>query len=139
MKDLAIFSLELIFLILASLEKSWQSIYSCICFALVIVNLEMILKEFLSPENLFGAQTLYIYETIKVIVVRKDKNLMLATFQIVTPRLESLNNSQKLAVIGLIPSLCRNFFPRKEGYWIPIAQISLSDYLIWPSSGSYLA
>ena len=63
-------------------------------------------------------------------MVRKDKNLMLAIFQMVTPRLEGLNNSQKLTIVGLIPSLGRNHFLGKERYWVPPAQIVLSDYSI---------
>ena len=76
----------------------------------------MISRELLGLANLFETQTLCIYKTTEVIVVRKDKNLILATFQIVTPHLESLNNSQKLAVVSLIQSLCRNYFSRKESY-----------------------
>ena len=69
-------------------------------------------------------------------MVRKDKNLMLATFQIVTPRLEIFDNSQKLTVVGLISSLGRNHFLRKEDYWMLLAQIDLSDYPIKTSFGS---
>ena len=69
-------------------------------------------------------------------MVRKDEDLMLATFQIVTPRLKGLDDSQKLTIMGLIPSLCRNHFLRKEGYWVLLAQIGLSDYPIRTSSGS---
>ena len=54
-------------------------------------------------------------------MVRKDKNLMLATFQIMTPRLESLDDSQKLVVVDLIPSLYKNDFPGKKRYWVPLA------------------
>ena len=96
----------------------------------------MLLKELLGPADLSEAQILCIHETTEVIMVRKDKNLMLATFQIVTPRLKSLNNSQKLTVVGLIPSFCRNHFSKKESYWIPLAQIGISDYSIKTSSGS---
>ena len=80
MKDLAILSLELFFLILASLGKPRQSFYSRICLTLTIVNLEMELGEFLGLADLSGAQTLCIHETTEVIVVHKDKNLMLAAF-----------------------------------------------------------
>ena len=69
-------------------------------------------------------------------MVCKDKNLMLVTFQIVMPCLESLNNSQKLIIVGLIPSLYRNYFLKKERYKVPLAQIGLSNYPIWPSSRS---
>ena len=80
MMNLAIFKLELIFLILASLEKSRQSIYSYICFILVIVGLKIVLRELLDPADLFRAQILPIYETIEVVMIHKDKNLILVTF-----------------------------------------------------------
>ena len=82
----------------------------------MIVDLKMISRELLGPADLLGAQTLCIYKTMEVIMVCKDKNLMVATFQIVTTRFEDLDNSQKLAVVGLILSLYRNHFPRKEHY-----------------------
>ena len=136
MKDSAILSSELLLLILASLGKSRQSICSRICIALAIVDSEMVSRELLGPADLSGAQTLRIHETTEVVVVRKDENLMLAAFQVVAPGLESLDDSQKLAVVGLILCLCRNHFPRKEGYWMPLAQIGLSNYPIRTSSGS---
>ena len=90
----------------------------------------------MGPADLPGAQILCIHETTEVIVVRKDENLILAAFQIVTSRLKGLDNSQKLAVVGFKPSLCKNHFSRKECYRVPLAQISFSDYPIWTSSGS---
>ena len=52
----------------------------------------MVLREFLGPAALSGAQALYIHETTEVIVVRKDENLIFAAFQIVAPSLECFNN-----------------------------------------------
>ena len=80
MKNSAILSLELILLILASLGKPQQSICSRICLALAIINLKVITRELLGPTNLFGAQTLCIYESTEVIMVCKDEDFMLATF-----------------------------------------------------------
>ena len=40
--------------------------------------------------------------------------------------------------MGFISSFYRNYFPRKEDYWMPLAQIGLNDYLIWPSFGNLL-
>ena len=133
MKDSAILSSELILFILASLRKPQQSICSCICFALAVVDLKMVSGELLGPADLSGAQTLRIHEATKVVVVCEDEHLVLATFQIVTPCLEGFDDSQKLAVVGLISSLCQNHFSQKERYRMPLAQISLSDYPIWPS------
>ena len=93
MKDSAILSSELILLILASLRKSRQSICSCICFALAVVDSKMVSGELLGPADLSGAQTLRIDKATKVIVVCKDEYLVLATFQIVTPCLEGFNDS----------------------------------------------
>ena len=92
MKDSAILSFELIFLILASLEKPQQSICSYICFALTIIDLEMVLRELLGLADLSKAQILLIHETTEIIMVYKDKNLMFVTFQVVVPSLECLNN-----------------------------------------------
>ena len=54
----------------------------------------MVLRELLGPADLSRAQILHIYEIMEIIVVYKDENLMFATFQIVTPRLEGFDNSQ---------------------------------------------
>ena len=110
MEDLAILSLELIHLILVSLRKLRQSICSCICFVLAVVDSKIVSGEFLGPADLSKAQTLYIHEAIKVVVVCEDKHLVFATFQIVTPCLKDFDDSQKLAVVGFILSLCRNHF-----------------------------
>ena len=93
MKDSVIFSLELILLILASLRKPQQSICSCICFALAVVDSKMVSGELLGPADLSGAQTLRTYEATKVVVVCEDKYLVLATFQIVMPCLKGFENS----------------------------------------------
>ena len=53
-------------------------------------------------------------------MVHKNEDFMLAIFQIVMPCLKNFDDGQKLAVVSLIPSLCRNHFSRKEGYWVPL-------------------
>ena len=136
MKDSAILSSKLIFLILALLRKPQQSICSRICLSLAIINSKVITRELLGLMDLSGAQALCIHELTKVIMVCKDENFMLAAFPIVTPCLEGFDDSQKLTVVGLISYLCRNHFPRKECYWVPLAQIGLNDYPIRTSSGS---
>ena len=93
MKNFAIFSSELIFLILAFLEKFRQKICRRICLILAIIDLKVVLRKLLSPANLSGAQTLCIYKTTEIVIVCKDKNLMLVAFQVVAPSLEYLNNS----------------------------------------------
>ena len=100
--------------------------------------MKIVLEELLGLADLSGAQTLRIHEATKVVVVCEDKHLVLATFQIVTLCLEGFDDSQKLAVVGLISSLCKNHFSRKECYRMLLAQIGLNDYPIGVSSGSQL-
>ena len=100
------------------------------CFALVIVDLEIISKEFLHPTNLFEAQTLCIYETTKIVMICKNMYLVLTTFKIVTLYFENFDNSLKLTIIGFLLSFYKNYFSRKGGYLILLAQIDLSDYPI---------
>ena len=40
----------------------------------------MILEKLLDPVDLSEAQTFYIYEAMKVVIIYEDKHLMLATF-----------------------------------------------------------
>ena len=80
MKDLAMFSLKLMFFILVSLGKLQQSICSCICLAYAIVNLEIVSRELLGLADLSRAQSFHIYEATKVIIICKDKDLMLTLF-----------------------------------------------------------
>ena len=80
MKNLTILILKLIFFILTFLKNLWQGICSCIYFALVVINLEIVLKKFLGLIDLLRAQTLYIYKITEVIIVYEDKNFMLVTF-----------------------------------------------------------
>ena len=54
-------------------------------------------------------------------MIRKDENFILAAFQIVTLCLEGFDDSQKLTIVGLVLSLYRNHFPKKERYCVPLA------------------
>ena len=93
MKDLAILSLELILFILASLRKPRQSICSCICFALAVINSKMVSGELLGPADLSGAQALGIHKATKVVVVCKDEHFVFASLQIVMPYFEGFDNN----------------------------------------------
>ncbi len=56
-------------------------------------------------------------------MVCKHQNFMLVALQILFPGLEDFNNSQQLAIVGLIPTLYRNHLLGKKGYRIPLARI----------------
>ena len=104
----------------------------------LIIDLEMVSREFFGLIDLLGAYTLCIHETTEVVVICKNENFILAAFQIVTPCFEGFDNSQKLAIVGLVSSLCRNHFSQKKHYRVLIAQIGLSNYPIKVSSESQL-
>ena len=55
-------------------------ICSSIYFILLIINIKIILKEFLGPVNLFGAQILCIFKLLEIIIVYKYKNFILTIF-----------------------------------------------------------
>ena len=77
MKNLSVFSLKLFFLIMASVRKVKEGVCSSVCFALLIINLKVVIREFLSPMDLSGAQTLCIHELAEVIVVGEYKDFIL--------------------------------------------------------------
>ena len=77
MQDFDVLVLEGLFLLCTSLKVLRQGVSSSIGFALTIIDLEVVTREFLSPANLFGAQTLCIYELAEVVVVGKHENFML--------------------------------------------------------------
>ena len=54
-----------------------QGIDNSICLALVVINLKVITKKFLSPADLSEAQTFCLYKSSVVIIVGKHKNFML--------------------------------------------------------------
>lgn len=58
----------------------------------MVIDLEVVIKEFLGSLDLLRTQTLYIHESIKVVIVNKNDDLIVKTFYIVPPALKRLNN-----------------------------------------------
>ena len=46
----------------------------------MVIDLEVVTKKFLSPADLFEAQILCVHKSMKVVVVCKDEDLVLAIF-----------------------------------------------------------
>ena len=80
MQDLDVFGAEGVFFLRIPLRVLWQSIGSFVYLALAVVDSEVVLRKFLSPADLSGAQTLYIHELKKVVVGYKDEDLVFTTF-----------------------------------------------------------
>lgn len=68
--------------------------------------------------DLTKAQTFCINKLIKIVIVSKDKHLVLTAFKIVTSSFKGLNNSQKLIIISFITSFCKNYLSKKKNYWM---------------------
>ena len=76
MQDFDVFGAEGVFFLRTSLRVSRQGISSSVSFALTIIDLEVVTREFLSPADLPGAQTLRIHESSEVVMVGKHENFM---------------------------------------------------------------
>lgn len=92
MQNLGILSSEGLLFVLTSLKKAKQGVSSGICFTLVVIDFEIVPKEFLCPMNLSGAKALGIHELLEVIMVSKYKKLVFPALQVMAPSLECLNN-----------------------------------------------
>ena len=92
MKNLSILISERFFRSLASLWEAKQSISHSISFFLMIINLKVVLKEFLGPVDLTRAQAFCIHELTEVIIVSEDEDLIFIAFQVVMPSLKNLDN-----------------------------------------------
>ena len=80
MQDFDVLDTEVLFLFCTLLKVLKQGISSSISLALMIVNPEVVAREFLGPADLSGAQALCFYELTEVVVVGKYEHLMLRPF-----------------------------------------------------------
>lgn len=125
MKNLGVFSSKTCFFLLTPLGITRQGISSCIFFLLVVINFKIIAEQLLCPSNLTKTETFYVYETTKVIVIGKNKDLIFAVFQVVLSSFENFNNGQKLCIVDFIISFSKNYFSKKIGYQVPLTKIGL--------------
>ena len=79
-EDFDIFDIEGLFFLNTLLKISRPGICSSVLFVLIVINLEVVTRKFLSPADLSRAQRLHINELTKVFVVSKDEKLMFANF-----------------------------------------------------------
>ncbi len=80
----------------------------------MIIDLELVSKEFLSLVDLIKAQALHIHELTEVIIVSKDEYLVFAAFSVVVLSFEDFNNSQELLNVSLVSSFGRYHFSKKK-------------------------
>lgn len=60
----------------------------------MIIDFEVVLREFSGLADLTRTQIFFIYELTKIIIVSKNKNLIFAIFQIVVQDSKDLNNGE---------------------------------------------
>ena len=110
MKNLGILGSEIFFLAMIYLGILRQSISSCISFALLVIDLEMVPGEFLCLADLPQTQAFGIHESTKIIVIGKHKNFIFAAFQVVALSLKGFHYGQQFLIVSFVPSLRRNHF-----------------------------
>ena len=76
MQNLDVFPSKGLFLLSTPLSVIRQGIDSSVCLALTIIDLKAVIREFLSPADLSGAQTLCVHEPTEVVMVDKHKDFM---------------------------------------------------------------
>lgn len=136
-----IFSLKLFFFIFVFFKKK-KNIFSLVGFTLIIINPKIIPREFLATTNLFYAQILCIYKMRNIVIVNREKNLILAVFKIVTSSFESFNHCKKINIINFVLSVSQYHLYRKRRYKMLLVQLKPSQIfklsLIWLRISSYL-
>ena len=91
-EDFDIFGIKNLFFCSILLRILTYGIGSYIFLAQVIINLEIVIKKFLSLANLFGAKSLCDHELSEIIIVGKYEDFMLIALKVVFPSFENLNN-----------------------------------------------
>ncbi len=104
MENLGVLISGSLFLSLASLGEVRQGISHSISLFLMIIDLEVILREFLGPVDLTRAQAFCIHELIEIIMVSKDKDFIFVAFLAHEFRTESQRRSsfEKKRLLGAI-------------------------------------
>lgn len=70
-----------------------QNIHSLISLVLLLINIKVIVRKFLSLLNLSKIKIFIYYKPIKILIVNKNKNFKFTTLKLVASSLESLSYS----------------------------------------------
>lgn len=109
---------------------SRKNISSSMGLILIKLNSRIVSKIPLSSKDLSTALAFHITKAMQVVMIYKNKNIMLTTFQIMASGLESFNNSQKFVIISFILSFYLNYISREEGFPMPLAKVVKSHLAI---------
>ena len=79
------------------------------------------MRELLGLLDLIKIQDLCNHKSMEVVsVVRRDKNIVIATFQVVAPSFKGLNNSQELLIVAFIADLSGDYLLREKSYGVSL-------------------
>ena len=92
MKNLGVLSSKGPFLGLASLGEARHGISGGIGLSLAILNPKLVPREFLGLLDLPRIQALGINESVEIVMVSKDEDLVFAALQVMASSLEGLND-----------------------------------------------
>ena len=76
MEDLDVLSAESVFLFCILLKVLRQGITNSVSLALTIIDLELVMREFLGPADLPGVQTLRVHEPAEIVMIGKYEDFM---------------------------------------------------------------
>lgn len=125
MKNFNILIFEHFFPCLTFLWKLKQNISCNISFSLIIIDFEIISREFLSLVDLARIEAFCSYKLTEIIMVSKDNNLVFIAFQVMAPSFENFNNSQEFLVINLVANPGGDHFLREKDYKISFTNFKL--------------
>lgn len=94
----------LLYSILLKIFKK-KNINNFISFFLLIIYAKIILKQSFSLSNLFKTQIFY--KILQIIIVYKNRNLILVTFKIIVLIYKNFNNYKKFVIANLILGLSK--------------------------------
>lgn len=80
----------------------------------MIINVKVILREFLDPSNVKKAQVFLIYKLTEVVIVGEDKSFKFVVFSLIVPNFKSFNNRLRFVIRRFIPSFNKNYLSKKK-------------------------
>lgn len=89
---------------------SRKDISNYIGLTLSIMEPKIVLKQCLSSIHLSRAKAFYILKLTQIVMISKNEDLILATFQIMMPDFKNFNNCRKYAIIDLYQVLAKIIF-----------------------------
>ena len=89
-------------------------------FARDMDHLEIKVSEVNQPPHLAAVEHLGLAEIREVLVISEDLNWKGGAMEVVSPRLQGMDDSEEFAVVDVIISFCRGERLGEVGAWVPV-------------------